>query len=259
MELDFAGKTAVVTGASRGIGLAIVQALVAEGVRVVAGARNITPELKEATPYALSVDLSTDTGPAQLVDYALAQLGGIDVLVNNLGGPDPRPGGFLSVDDQGWLDVFNTNLFIAVRSTRAALPSIIERQGSIVNIGTTNAHLPIPVVVDYSAAKAALLNLGKALAEEFGPGGVRVNTVSAGPVLTDAWTEDGGIADSISQQSGLPREQVIDQVPAMLGLSTGRTTRPDEIASVVLFLASRKAANISGAEYIVDGGFMKTV
>jgi NAD(P)-dependent dehydrogenase (short-subunit alcohol dehydrogenase family) len=259
MELDIAGKTAVVTGASRGIGLAIVQALVSEGVRVVAGARNITPELKDATSLALSVDLSTPAGPAELVDYALAELGGIDILVNNLGGPDPRAGGFLSVDDQGWLDVFNTNLFIAVRATRAALPSIIEREGSVVNIGTTNAHLPIPVVVDYSAAKAALLNLGKALAEEFGPRGVRVNTVSAGPVLTDAWTAPGGIADSISEQSGLPRDQVIEQVPAMLGLSTGRTTRPEEIASVVVFLASRKAANISGAEYIVDGGFMKTI
>ncbi|MER5291814.1 MULTISPECIES: SDR family oxidoreductase [Streptomyces] len=259
MELDLAGKTALITGASRGIGLEIARTLAAEGARVIGGARTVSDALRETTPYVLSVDLATEGGPAELVDYALAELGGIDILVNNLGFPYTRPGGFLSVDDKGWQESLTMNLLTAVRTTRAALPSIIERQGSIVNLGSTNARSPVPVVVDYSAAKAALLNLGKGLAEEFGPRGVRVNTVAAGPVMTDAWTGPGGIADTIAGQSGLSRDEVLAQVPQMLGSSTGRTTTARELAALVAFVASRKAPNANGAEYVVDGGFLKTV
>ncbi|MFE6285177.1 SDR family NAD(P)-dependent oxidoreductase [Streptomyces sp. NPDC057877] len=258
MKLDLAGKTALITGASRGIGLEIARTLVDEGAQVVGGARTISDELRTTTAYTLSVDLATETGPAELVDYALAELGGIDILVNNLGFPYTRPGGFLSVDDKGWLESLNMNLLTTVRTTRAALPSIIERQGSIVNLGSTNAHAPTSVVVDYSAAKAALRNLGKALAEEFGPQGVRVNTVAAGPVMTDAWTGPGGIADTLAAQSGLDKDAVLGQVPQMLGSSTGQNTTAQELAALVAFLVARKAPNANGAEYVVDGGFLKT-
>ncbi|MFJ6676172.1 SDR family NAD(P)-dependent oxidoreductase [Actinosynnema sp. NPDC091369] len=257
MELDLKGKTAVITGASRGIGLAIARALAAEGVTVVGGARNISAELKDITPHTLAVNLSTPSGAGELVDFALAEVGGIDILVNNLGAPATRTAGFLAIDDDGWQEMFDTNLFIAVRATRAALPSIIERRGSIVNIGSTNGRLPLPVVVDYSAAKAALLSFGKSLSEEFGPAGVRVNTVAAGPVMTDAWVAPGGIADSLAQQSGSTREQVIAGVPAMLGLSTGEPTTPEEIAAMVTLVASRKIPNLNGSEIIIDGGLLK--
>ncbi|MDH6216884.1 SDR family NAD(P)-dependent oxidoreductase [Streptomyces pseudovenezuelae] len=259
MKLDLEGKTALITGASRGIGLEIARSLVAEGAQVVGGARNVSEELRAVTPYVHSVDLATEGGPAELVDLALSDLGGIDILVNNLGFPYTRPQGFLSVDDKGWEEALNLNLMTAVRTTRAALPSIIERQGSIVSLGSTNAHTPVGVVVDYSAAKAALLNLGKALAEEFGPRGVRVNTVAAGPVMTDAWTGPGGIADTMAEQSGLPKDEVLGQVPDMLGSSTGQNTTAQEIAAVVTFLVSRKAPNANGAEWIVDGGFLKSI
>lgn len=259
MNLELAGKTAVITGASRGIGLAVARLLAAEGVRVAGAARTVSDGLREAAAYTYAVDLTTEHGPAEFVDRALAELGGVDILVNNLGFPYTRPGGFLSVGDKEWTESLTMNLLSAVRTTRAALPSLIERQGSIINLGTTNARQPIPVVVDYSAAKAALLNLGKALAEEFGPAGVRVNTVSAGPVLTDAWTEPGGIADTIAGQSGMSRDEVIRQVPQMLGSSTGRTTTVEEVAAVVAFLASRRVANANGSEYVVDGGFLKTL
>jgi NAD(P)-dependent dehydrogenase (short-subunit alcohol dehydrogenase family) len=153
--------------------------------------------------------------------------------------------------------MFDTNLFIAVRATRAALPSIIERRGSIVNIGSTNGRLPLPVVIDYSAAKAALLSFGRSLAEEFGPAGVRVNTVSAGPVMTDAWVAPGGIADSLAKQAGTTREAIVANVPDMLGLSTGEAPTPEEIATVVTLVASRKVANLNGSEFIIDGGLLK--
>ena len=125
------------------------------------------------------------------------------------------------------------------------------------NIGSTNGRLPLPVVIDYSAAKAALLSFGKSLSEEFGPVGVRVNTVSAGPVMTDAWVAPGGIADSLAQQSGVTREQIVEGVPAMLGLSTGAATTPEEIAAVVALIASRKIPNLNGSEFIIDGGLLK--
>jgi NAD(P)-dependent dehydrogenase (short-subunit alcohol dehydrogenase family) len=259
MDLRLTGKTALVTGAGRGIGLAIARALSEEGMRVVGGARSISTELKEITPHTLAVDLSEPAGAAELVDFALAEVGGIDVLVNNVGAPDTRTDGFLAIDDAGWSRVFDTNLFIAVRTTRAALPSIIERRGSVINIGSTNGRLPLPVVIDYSAAKAALLSFGKSLAEEFGPAGVRVNTVTAGPVLTDAWTGDGGIADELAKQAGVSRAQILDDVPTMLGLSTGAPTAVEEVATVVTLLASRRADNINGSEFIIDGGLLKAV
>lgn len=257
MELKLRGKTALITGASRGIGLAIARALSEEGVRVVGAARTISSELSNITPHTYAVNLSEPSGAQELVDFALAELGGIDILVNNVGAPDTRTEGFLAIDDAGWARMFDTNLFIAVRTTRAAMPSILERRGSVVNIGSTNGRLPLPVVIDYSAAKAALLSFGKSLAEEFGPQGVRVNTVSAGPVMTDAWTGDGGIAEELARQAGVSRAQILADVPTMLGLSTGSPTTVDEIATVVTLLASRRADNINGSEFIIDGGLLK--
>ncbi|HEX6355561.1 SDR family NAD(P)-dependent oxidoreductase [Actinophytocola sp.] len=258
MEFGLTGKTAVITGASRGIGLEIARVLTAEGVRVAAGARRVTDELKEVTPHVLSVDLAEPAGPGEFIDFALAELGGIDILVNNLGFPHTRTG-FLSVSDQDWLDGLTMNLLATVRTTRAALPSIVERRGSVVSLCSTNAHQPLPMVVDYSAAKAGLLNLGKALSEEFGPQGVRVNTVSCGPVMTDAWTGSGGIADVIAAQSGKTKEEIIDGAPELLGSSTGTHTTVDQVASLVTFLVSRKADNVNGAEFVIDGGFLKSI
>src|SRR3954454_10269575 len=135
MDLHLTGKTAVVTGASRGIGLAVVEALTAEGVRVVAGARTVTPELKQTGATAVSVDLSTPEGPVLLIERASAELGGIDVLVNNVGGGDSdgasRTSGFLAFTDQQWAQAFDLNFLAAVRTTRAALPHLIRTRGAI--------------------------------------------------------------------------------------------------------------------------------
>ena len=168
MELQLHDKTAVVTGASRGIGLAVSRALAHEGVRVVGAARTITPELQETTVATVGADLSTADGAAAVVDGALAELGGIDILINNVGAGDADwidIGGFLDVDDQQWRDLFNLNLFSAVWMTRAALPSLLERHGAILNIASINARVPATGPVGYSEAKAALTAFGKPLSE----------------------------------------------------------------------------------------------
>src|SRR4051794_8078109 len=204
MDLELQGKTALVTGASRGIGLATTRALIDEGVKVVAAARNVDGDLKSLPVEAVAVDLGMADGPARLVEEALARVGGIDILVNNVGFVRPRPDGFVSVTDDDWLATFNLDLMSAVRTTRAALPSLIERAGAIVTVCSVNATLPDPLVIDYSAAKAACLSFFKSLSKEVGPKGVRVNTVSPGPVATDLWLGKGGVAETVAGAGGDP-------------------------------------------------------
>lgn len=259
MELGLAGRTVVVTGAGKGIGLAIVQALAEEGARVVAGARTPTPELLAATSHVLAVDLAVAGGPERLVEHALAELGGIDVLVNNVGGNPAPTGGFLSVEDDHWQEVLDVNLLSTVRATRAALPSLIERGGAIVNIASANAHFAQPAVVAYAAAKAAMLNLGKALAEEFGPQGVCVNTISPGPVLTPLWTAPDSAGATMAQAMGVTTAELVEQLPALVGMTTGQMADPEEIAALVLLLASGRVPSMRGAELVIDGGLLKAI
>ncbi|WP_250033740.1 oxidoreductase [Paractinoplanes maris] len=259
MNLELSGRTAVVTGASKGIGLATTRALVAEGVTVVAGARTTTPELAELAATGavrpVNADLSTPDGPARLIEAALDLLDGrLDILVDNVGGVHPRVGGFLSVTDEQWLDSLNLNLLSAVRTTRAALPALIEHAGSIVVVGSVNAALPDPLVIDYSAAKAALASFAKSLSKEVGPQGVRVNTISPGPVSTDLWIGAGGVAETVAGASDIDPADVAKG--AVSGTATGRFTRPDEVADLVLLLAGARAANVTGADFVIDGGLL---
>ncbi|MCX4524586.1 MULTISPECIES: oxidoreductase [unclassified Streptomyces] len=260
MNLNLTAKTAVVTGASRGIGLATVRTLIAEGVRVVGAARTLTPELKETGAHAVPADLSTAEGVTTLIDGALAELGGIDLLVNNVGGGDDvRPVGFLDTDDSQWTRTFDINLLSAVRTTRAALPSLIERRGAIVNVSSVNSRLPSAGPVAYSAAKAALAALGKSLAEEFGPRGVRVNTVSPGVVRTSLWEDPDGYGGKVAAAAGVEHAAFLRQIPQAFGITTGRVTEPGEVAALIAFLLSDVAGNITGADHVIDGGTVKTL
>ncbi|MEU8310780.1 SDR family oxidoreductase [Actinomadura sp. NPDC048955] len=252
-------RIAVVTGAGRGIGLAIVRALAADGFAVVAGSRTINKALQDATPDALQVDLATPDGPAYLVEHAVERHGGIDLLVNNVAGTSTPAGGFLELTDDAWGHTLDLTFMSAVRATRAALPSLLDRRGAVVNIGSVNARLPQPRLVAQSAAKAALSNLGKALAEEFAHRGLRVNTISPGPVWTEVWTARGGPGDLLARRAGLAREDITDRLPAVVGLSTGSFTDPQEIAALVVFLASGRIPNMSGSELVIDGGLLKTL
>jgi len=257
MDLQLRGKTALVTGASRGIGLATTRALLDEGVKVVAAARNVDGELKSLPVEAVTADLSTADGPGRLVEEALSRVGGIDILVNNVGAVHPRPDGFVSVTDDEWLATLNLDLMSAVRTTRAALPSLLARSGAIVTVCSVNATLPDPLVIDYSAAKAACLSFFKSLSKEVGGRGVRVNTVSPGPVATDLWLGKGGVAETVGGAVGADPGNVVAQAAA--GSVTGRFTRPEEVADLVVFLASERVGNLTGADIVIDGGLTQTM
>ena len=260
MELNLAAKTAVITGASRGIGLATARTLIAEGVRVVGAARTITAELRDSGAVPVAADLSTADGVATLMQCAFAELGGIDLLVNNVGiGDAMEPVGFLDADDERWNDIFDLNLLSTVRVSRAALPSLIERRGAIVNVSSINSRLPAAAPAPYSAAKAALTALGKSLAEEFGPRGVRVNTVSPGAVRTPAWEDPEGFGAKVAAAFGAEHAAFLKQIPEAFGMTTGRITEPEEVASLIAFLLSDVAGNITGADYVIDGGTLKVV
>jgi NAD(P)-dependent dehydrogenase (short-subunit alcohol dehydrogenase family) len=264
MDLSLKGQVAVVTGASKGIGLAVTKALVAEGVRVVAGARNVGGELgalaQGGAVRAVAVDLSTVEGPQKLVDGA-ADYGRLDILVNNVGAVKLRLEGFLSVGDDDWLASLNLNLMSAVRATRAALPVMLKHgKGSIVTVSSVNSFLPDPAIIDYTASKAALTNFSKALSKEVGPRGVRMNTVSPGPVETELWLGPQGVAATVAKATLTDPAQAREQVvQSQGGFATGRFTRPEEVADLVLFLASDRAANITGSDFVIDGGLIKTL
>src|SRR6478672_8619492 len=252
MDMHLNHKVAVVTGASKGIGLAISQALVEAGAYVVAGARHNSPELQ-----ALEAAGSATFIAADLV-AAAAERGGVDILVNNAGAVVPRFDGILSVTDEDWEASLSLNVMSAVRVTRAAVPHMLARGGgAIVIIGSDNATLQEWNIVDYSATKAALANHAKSLSKEFVPKGIRVNTVSPGPVATDLWLADDGIAAQFAAASGASSDEVVQSVVA--GSATGRFTTPQEVADLTVFLASDRSANITGSDVRIDGGYVTTL
>jgi NAD(P)-dependent dehydrogenase (short-subunit alcohol dehydrogenase family) len=261
MDLGLSGKRALVTGASKGIGLAITSALAAEGAHVVAGSRSVSDELRTLIDAGrvrqVSVDLSTAEGPDELAASALED-GPLDVLVNNVGAVTPRPEGFLSVTDDQWLRSLTLEFMAAVRTTRAVLPGMLEAgRGRIVNTCSVNAFLPDPVVIDYSAAKAALANFSKSLSKEVGPRGIRVNTVSPGPVSTGLWLGAQGMAATVAEAQGGDAQEVAKQQAEQA--STGRFTEPEEVADLVVLLAGERAGNVTGSDFVIDGGLVQTL
>jgi NAD(P)-dependent dehydrogenase (short-subunit alcohol dehydrogenase family) len=262
MDLKLSGKIAVVTGASKGIGLAVTQALVEEGARVVAGARSA--QGLEGLPgvTAVSVDLSTPEGPASLVQRAIAEHGRVDVLVNNVGAVRLRLEGFLATSDEEFEWAMKMNFFTALRATRAAVTQMVKQGGgAIVSVASVNAFFqPDGGTIDYGAAKAALLNITKALSQELGPRGIRINAVSPGPVSTDLWLGEGGVAQTVAKAMGVDAATARDRVVASIGgFATGRFTTPEEVATLVVMLASERTANVTGTNFVIDGGLIKTL
>ena len=244
MDLELNGKVAVVTGAGKGIGMAITQALVQEGAHVVAGSRT-TDALEDIDGVtAVAGDLMASDGPARLVARALADHGRVDVLVNNVGAVRLRPEGFLATGDEEFEWALRMNFFTTLRASRAAIPAMIEQGGgAIVNVASVNAFFqPDSGTIDYGAAKAAVVNLSKSLAQEFGPRGVR------------------GVAATVAAATGVDANTAREQVIAGIGgFATGRFTTPAEVASLVTMLASARAGNVTGANYVIDGGLIKTL
>jgi NAD(P)-dependent dehydrogenase (short-subunit alcohol dehydrogenase family) len=258
MDLHLDGHVAVVTGASRGIGLAIARRLAAEGASVVAGARDVSSLHGIDRVTAVPTDLGGPDGPALLVSHALDRHGEVNVLVNNVGAVHPRVDGFLSVTDEDFDASLQINFFAALRAIRAVLPGMLDRgAGTIVNVGSVNAFsAPDGAVVDYGAAKAALLNVAKSLSQELGPRGIRVKSVAPGPVATDLWLGDHGVAAVVGDATGDGADAV--RTDAAAGMATGRFSTPEEIATVVALLASPLTANVTGSDWVIDGGLIKT-
>lgn len=262
MDLQLSGKTAVVTGGSKGIGLEVVRILVSEGMRVVTGSRTVTDGLRATAAVPVEVDLSTPDGPASLIARAVAELGGIDVLVNNVGIGDTADvvqGALLNLvelPDSAWQHTFDLHFYTALRATRAALPSLIARRGVVVNVSSAGARLVTAGPVDYNVAKAALNALTKVIAEQFGPHGVRAISIAPGPVATGVWTDPNGFIAHLAAKQGVAHEAFAKQLMGALGASTGRLSTPEEVARLIAFAASPN--NITGAEYLIDGGVVKS-
>jgi NAD(P)-dependent dehydrogenase (short-subunit alcohol dehydrogenase family) len=258
MDLQLTDKVAVVTGAGKGIGRAVTETLAAEGAMVVAGSRSVESltGLERVTPVA--VDLAQPDGPARLVARAVEDFGRVDVLVNNVGGVHPRLDGFLSLTDEDFEASLQLNFYAALRATRAAVADMSRRgAGVIVNVASVNAFFePDGAVIDYGAAKAALLNVAKSLSQELGPQGIRITSVSPGPVATDLWLGDDGVAARIGRATGAGSDAIRAQ--AVAGMPTGRFTTPEEVAAIVALLASPRVANVTGASWVIDGGLVKT-
>jgi 3-oxoacyl-[acyl-carrier protein] reductase len=240
VDLGLAGKVCLVTGSTAGIGLEVATRLAAEGAHVVSTGR------REAGPGELHVaaDLTERGAADRVVSSAVARFGRIDGLVNNAGGTDIRKLAELTDDD--WQQSFELNLMTAVRTTRAALPHM-PAGSAIVNVSSTAAKRPSLGMPDYSVLKAALLSYSRLVADLHAADGIRCNAVTPGPTATDAWLGAGGLAE----QQG-DRDTVLAKVAA--GRPLGRLAEPGEIADVIVFLVSARAAYVTGAAWSVDGG-----
>ena len=258
MDLHLTDKVAVVTGANKGIGLAITKALVAEGAYVVAGSLSTgnLDGLDRVTAVAL--DLVAEDGPALLVRKAVDEHGRLDVLVNNVGAVRIRVEGFLATGDEEFEWALKVDFFTSLRATRAALGPMLEQgSGSIVNIASVNSFFqPDAATIDYGVAKAAVVNLSKSLSQEFGPKGIRVNCVSPGQVSTDLWLGEHGVAATFADATGIDADTI--RTTAAAAIATGRFSTPEEVATLVTMLASDRIANVTGVNYVIDGGLIKT-
>lgn len=214
MDLDLHGKVAVVTGAGRGIGRAVALRLAAEGMLVM-GASRTQPQRADPGILHLATDLSDPGAPSALIEWAAAQQGHIDLLVNNAGTGKVRSGS-LDESDEDWAAILNLNLMAAVRTTRAAMPWLLRSRGVVVNISSINGRLAEPSIAGYSASKAALNSFSKSLATQYGPQGVRVVTVSPGPTNTDLWLGPDGVAAQVAVLEGRDAASVVAEAGASI-------------------------------------------
>ena len=256
-DLQLKARRALVTGGTRGVGKAVVEVLHGAGARVVATARSLPAQPTEGVHY-VAADLSTEVGCAAVAKAAMAQFGGVDIVVNVVGGSSAPGGGFAALDDAVWWQELNQNLMPAVRLDRALLPSMIEqRSGVIIHVTSIQRALPLPEsTTAYAAAKAALSTYSKSLSKEVTPKGIRVVRVAPGWIETEAAVV---LAERLAAQAGTDYEggkQII--MKGLGGIPLGRPALPTEVAGLIAFLVSPPAASITGVEYVIDGGTIPT-
>src|SRR5437879_4072640 len=256
-DLELNGRRALVTGGTQGIGEAVVARLREAGAKVLTTARTTPAELREPNLF-VAADVATAEGCTIVADAVHDRLGGVDIIVHVVGGSAAPAGGFAVLDDNEWHKALDQNLFAAVRLDRALLPAMIEQgSGVVVHVTSIQDRMPLPeATIAYAAAKAALSNYSKALSKEVSPKGVRVVRVSPG------WVETAGavgLVTEIARQNATDyeggRKLVMDSLG---GIPLGRPAKPEEVADLVTFLASPRAASITGTEYVIDGGTVPT-
>lgn len=255
---EFEGRRVLVTGGTKGMGEAIVRLLAERGATVLATARGLPEDPVPQVRY-LQADLTSVAGTALVAAAVRDAFGSVDLLVNNVGGSSSPGGGALALTDAMWEDALQANLLAAVRIDRALLPAMVKAgSGAIVHISSIQRRLPLfESTVAYAAAKAALSNYSKSLANEFGPRGIRVNSVAPGFIETGAAQ---ALIERMAVQGGTTpdgaRQVLMD---ALGGIPIGRPGQPAEVAELVAFLLSPRAGAIHGAEYVIDGGTLPTV
>jgi len=268
MDLGLAGKACIVTGASRGIGLATARTLSGEGARVLLTAR-AQDALEaaerecahagrgtEAAVSSLALDVRAGDAGERLVSACEERFGAIDALVNNAGTSQVRALDELTDDD--WQTQWELNVMASMRLMRAAAPRMVERgAGRIVNVCSSSGKRPSASNAAYSVAKAAQLSLSRSFADAYAQSGVLVNAVAPGPVETPLWLADGGLADQAAESQGGSREEALDSARAKVPL--GRMATAEEIAAVIVFLCSQRASNVAGAAWSVDGGSVPVI
>jgi NAD(P)-dependent dehydrogenase (short-subunit alcohol dehydrogenase family) len=254
---EFAGKRVLVTGGSKGIGQAVVDRLISGGATVLTTARSVPPG--SDPERFIPADLSTRAGTDHVIQAISERLGGLDILINSVGGSSAPGGGVLALSDTTWQQEFELNFFSAVRLDRGFLPGMLQqRSGIIIHVSSIQRKFPLyESTLAYAAAKAALTTYSKGLSKEVSPKGVRVNSVAPGFTETKAAQQlIERLAAHGKTDTGKARQQLMDSLG---GIPLGRPNRPEEVAELIAFLASERASSITGSEYVIDGGNTPTI
>jgi NAD(P)-dependent dehydrogenase (short-subunit alcohol dehydrogenase family) len=254
---EFEGRRVLVTAGTKGAGRATVRRFLAGGARVITAART-TPEPVAGLEF-VQADLTTPQGAETLAAAARERLGGVDILAHVVGGSSSPGGGFAALTEDSWRAELDLNLMPAVRLDRLLVPQMIAQGfGAVVHVSSIQATLPLPEsTTAYAAAKAALTTYSKALSKEVGPKGVRVNVVSPGWIYTEA---SDALVARIAESTGGSLDDARDSIlQALGGIPIGRPAQPEEVAELIAFLASDRAAAIHGGEFVIDGGTIPTV
>jgi NAD(P)-dependent dehydrogenase (short-subunit alcohol dehydrogenase family) len=253
---ELAGRSALVTGGTRGIGKGIAERLRAGGARVLVAARSVPDGV--AYDDVVVADVSTPDGVVALGVETQKRLGSVDIVVHNVGGSGQYEGGAVALTDDDWQSALDANLLAAVRLDRGIIPGMVTRgSGAIVHITSIQRRAPLLTSIPYAAAKAALTNYSKSLSNELAPKGIRVNAVCPGYIETESAYR---MAEEIGQINGVSFDQARTQIMDSIGgIPLGAPGRPADVGELVAFLVSDRAAYITGAEYVIDGGSVRGV